>query len=437
VFNIFSKKQKTSTETRTVGVASRLFGWLFNADGVNNYLTIGSVYACIRMIADSVAMTPLKVYMQTKKGREPINNTLSKLLENPASNVTGFMWINTMLTQLVGWGNAYSVIVRENGVVKELLYIPTSSVSIQLTYELNDPFYYRVALSNNTFINVFPDDMLHFKNISLDGIVGESPIALHKTTFDTSHNQAQYADNFVKNGAGLSGIITTEKGLKREQVEQLKQDFKTAYMGSENAGSVPVLGDGMKFEQLKPISPQDADYVASKKLTKSEILEIFKVPPPLLGIIDATYSNTEQLALIYQRYTLTPIYEMIQQELKLKLLSSSQQNLIIEFMVDALLTTTAKDKVDVITKLTEKGVMTLNEARRRYNLIDEDGLNEVVLPLNSAPMTLHNKVLDPQIVAPTETVTPPEPDDDELRSLVHKLQSELGRLKKDFGQREP
>jgi len=432
MFNFFKKK----TEINAVSVSSTQWNIFFNKQP-SNKLAISSVYSCIRMISDSVAMTNINLYKKTDEGREEQESSnLALLLKKPSKYMTYFKWQNCMMVQLSGWGNSFSVIEYDRtGKQIGLIFIPTDNVSIKKTTSTSEPYYYIVVLSNGNTINVFPDEMIHYTNISLDGVTGLSPINLHANTLERSYNNSTSADNFVKNSAAMSGIITTDKKLKPEQITQLKEDFGSKYGGSENAGKIPVLGDGLNFTQLKPISPQDSEYINSSKLTDNQIMQIFKVPPPLLGVVDATYNNTEQLALIYQRYTLSPIYTMIEQELSLKLLSPvSTKNEYFEFNVDVLLNATAADKAEVITKLTEKGIMTLNEARRKYNLKDEDGLNEVVLPLNSAPLSLHEKVLTP--VPPPEPVQPMEQiikQEDEIKTLVHKLQSDIGRIKKDLG----
>lgn len=402
MFNLFKKKTKEKTEERNISISSVAWGF-FSGNTPSNYLRIGTVYACIRMLADSVAMTPLNLYKKDESGRDLLEeNPITKLINNPAPNVTRFQWENTMVGQLEGWGNAYSVIEFSGSIPVSLIYIPTQNVSIQETYNLDIPYFYRVTLANGRQIDVFPDEMIHYRNMTVDGHTGLSPIALHTSTFDRGYYEGEFATNFMKNGGSMSGIITTPKKLKAEQVKQLKKDFSTAYGGAENAGKTPVLADDMKYTQLQPISPADADYVRSKELTKAEIMEIFKVPPPLLGVVDATYNNTEQLALIYQRYTLSPIYTMIQQEMSLKLLTDS--NMYFEFEIDVLLNATANDKAEVITRLTEKGVITLNEARAKYNLKSIDGLDEVILPLNLAPMDLHKEVLTPQPIVVEEEV---------------------------------
>lgn len=447
MFDFLKKKTTPAVEKRNMSISSVAWG-IFTGKAPVDYLEIGTVYACIRMLSDSIAMTPLNVYKDGKNGRDQLeNNPLTALLERPAPNTTAYQWLNTMTAQLTGWGNAYSVIEWAGSVPKSLIYIPASRVSIQETTSVEAPYYYRVTMNDNSIINVFPDDMIHFRNITVDGYTGISPITLHASTFNRGYYEGEFATNFMKNGGSMSGIITTDKKLKPDQVQQLKTDFSTAYGGAENAGKTPVLADGMKYVQLKPVSPADADYVRSKELTKAEIMEIFKVPPPLLGVIDATYNNTEQLALIYQRYTLSPIYTMIQQEMTLKL--TTDDSIYLEFEIDVLLNATANDKAEVITKLTEKGIMTPNEARRKYNLKDMDGLNEVILPLNLAPLELHKEVLtpvEPEPVAPEPVAPDPEPeptDDDKdedailLERQLHKLQSEVGRIKKQLGNVTP
>lgn len=453
MFKFLRKKDPAPFEYRSMSVGSTFWN-IFSGTKVQNHISIGTVYACIRMISDSVAMTPLKVYEKGKDGRDELdNNPVSKVLRNPQPNKTFYQWANAMAGQFTGWGNAYSYIERDtNSDPLSLIYIPTSNVTVRETKINSEPYYYEVTLGDGSKLNVFPEDMIHWRNITLDGFTGLSPIGVHASTFDRGYYESEFVKQFMINGGNMSGIITSEKKLKTDQVEQLKKDFSNAYGGAENAGKIPVLSDGLKYDQLKPISPLDADYVNSKKLTKSEIMEIFKVPPPLLGVIDATYNNTEQLALIYQRYTLSPIYTMIEQEMTLKLVSSIKQGKIyLEFMSDALLNATAKDKAEVITKLTEKGIMTLNEGRRKYNLKDLDGLNQVVLPLNSAPLELHEKVLTPAPAPdlPAPAVEDPAPvtdenqnrgvtqDQEQITKMLHKMQSDIGRIKKQLGNSTP
>ncbi len=437
MFGIFRKKDTDNTEFRSMTVANTFWN-IIGGSKPTSQLSIGTVYACMRMISDSVAMTPLKVYQKGKDGRDELEDSpLAKLLRNPQPNTTSFQWLNAMIGQYSGWGNAYSVIEYENDIPVSLIFIPASSVSIQVTSIKSEPYYYQITMNDHSTINVFPEDMIHYRNITLDGYTGLSPIGLHASTFDRGFYEGEFATNFMKHSGGMSGIITTEKKLKTDQIDQLKKDFNSAYGGAKNAGKTPVLGDGMKYTQLTPIAPADADYVNSKKLTKAEIMEIFKVPPPLLGVIDATYNNTEQLALIYQRYTLSPIYTMIQQEMTLKLVSPSKQGKVhVEFMSDALLNATAKDKAEVITKLTEKGIYTLNEARAKYNLKSKEGLDDVVLPLNLAPLKLHEKVLTPDPVpdpAPVTKIKEDDPEDEEtLARTIHKMQSDIGRMKKQL-----
>lgn len=448
MFNFKRRKAKFKEATYVaVMTVKDMFDGIFASSArPSNYLSIGTVYSCIRMLSDSVAMTPVKVYKAGTSGRElQENHAITALLKKPAKNVTYFQWQNAMMGQLSGWGNGYSVIEYDGITPKSLIFIPTQNVMIQETFSDSEPYYYIVTLKSGKTINVFPDEMIHYRNITIDGFTGLSPIGLHAMTFDRAYYESQFATNFMKNGGSMSGIITTDKKLKKEQVETLKTDFASAYSGSENAGKTPVLGDGLQYTQLSPISPADADYVRSKQLTKSDIMEIFKVPPPLLGVMDTTYSNTEQLSLIYQRYTLAPLYTMIEQELSLKLIIGlSDIKTYAEFEADALLNATASDKAEVITKLTEKGVMTLNEARKKYNLKDIDGLDEVILPLNLAPMELHKEVLtpvEPPVPVVVEEPTPPkendEKEDEDLKMQIQKIKSELGRLKKDLGNVDP
>ena len=389
-------------------------------------LRIATAYACIRLLANSVSQTPLKDFLYTDNGKEIQENTgIATLLRNPAPNVTYNSFMTTMLTSMVGHGNAYAYIVRDSyNTAKELLYIPTERVGIQLLKQINNTHYYTVTLNNDTQINIYPEDMIHLKNITVDGFTGLSPIYYHSLTIETGAKSTDYVNNYMNNSSSISGVLETEQRLKQDAVKQIRDSFGHTYGGDGNAGKTAVLGDGMKFKQISPISPMDADYINVRKLNDNDIMRIYGVPPPMLGDISSTYANTEQLALIYQRFTLNPMFEAIQQELSLKLIPERNQgSRKLEFVPNLLKMATSRDKAETLAILKREGIMTPNEVREEYGYTKNDGGDEITLPLNIAGSKLHDEVLKPK----EDTQMPPAQS---LSKENSDLRAELGRMKK-------
>jgi HK97 family phage portal protein len=440
----FNKK----TETRSI-VASPSGGFFdleWTLGRKRDSLSLPTAYACIRLLANSVSQTEIRDLSKTANGKEHLSNSrLTKLLRNPAPNVTQFQFFSTMMTSLTGRGNAYAYIVRDdNQSPIELIFIPSESVGVFNTDSIDEPYYYRITLNDNSMLKVWPEDMIHLKNITIDGFNGINPIQEHSLTLDSSGKISEYINSFMGNASQISGVIEGEQKVKQETVTQIRENFGKIYGGASNSGKTAVLGDGFKYKQLKPISPLDADYIKSKQINDNDIMRIYGVPPPMIGQMDATYNNTEQLALIFQRQTLQPIFVSIQQELSLKLIPSRYQGVrMLEFTPNPLKMATARDKAETMALLKREGAITPNEVREEYGLIKIDGLDEITLPLNIAPLGLHKEVLIPVEPEPMETEVieedpqmQPEQSEDETREL-HKVKSELGRVKKLLANSKP
>ena len=313
----FMKKKQVEERGIVAAPAGGFYDILVNPFSAKEPLRIATAYACIRLLANSVSQTPLKDFLYSADGKKAQDSTqLTTLLRNPAPNVTYNSFMSTMLTSMVGHGNAYAYIVRDTyNTPKELLFIPDNRVNIQLVRQISNTHYYTVTLNDDTQLTVYPEDMVHFKNITIDGFTGLSPVYYHSLTIQVGAKATEYMNNFIENSAAISGVIESEARLKPDAIKAIRDSFGGTYGGAAKAGKTAVLGDGLKFKQITPVSPLDVDYINTRKLNDNDIMRIYGVPPPMLGDISSTYANTEQLALIYQRFTLNPMFEAIQQEL--------------------------------------------------------------------------------------------------------------------------
>jgi len=351
-----------------------LFGKKSN---LSNPEGIATLYSCVRLIANTIAQTP--IFHINKSQEIQTDSDLSILLKSPQPNNTFYFWLNNLTHDLVLNGNAYALIFEGN-----LLYIPSTNVQVFVTNNQEIPYYYQVSFSGNTH-TIYPEDIIHLKNISEDGYVGISPIQQHRKTLDSSYSMQDYTANFIENSSALSGLIKSTKPLNKEKFEEIRQGFRDNYGGSKNAGKTAILGDGLDFTPLKPTSPTDIDFINNYKLNKTLIAEIFNVPLSMLGTSDMSYNNAEQMSLSFQNYTINPILKQIEQELTLKLISSRSKDKLI-FMVDTLSLASSKEKADSLSLLVNTQIFTPNEARQKYGLPPIEGGNKLLQkePTNTA-----------------------------------------------------
>ena len=362
----------------------------------SNVEGISAVYACVKLLAQSIASTDL---IHRDNDREVLSSSLiSKRLKEPQKNQTWYSWMSSIAYDLVLKGNAYAIILDD-----ELLYVESEKVQVYLTNQQENPYYYQINHYGKSF-QLFPDSILHFKNISSDGIIGVNPIHTHSSTFNSSLAMQEYQTKFVDNSAQISGVLNITGVLKKETQLELKDNFSVKFGGSQNAGKIPVLPDNVEFKQLNRISPLDMDYINSAKLNKTQIAEIFQVPLSFLGT-EMTYNNAEVESLRFNNYTLQPLFKSIEQEMSLKLLDTQDSKL--EFIVDSIKMASTKEKSDSLSLLKNTGIITPNEARKHFGYPAIKGGDELTKEENLKGEALAQPKNTDDTNPTAEKITPP------------------------------
>lgn len=393
--------------------------WDWSYDAVNigpkGSYRLSSVYACIKLIADAIAATPLNLKRLT---RTEINGTdretftmqyqgqLALLARRPAKLYNRFTFWQTMISLLCGWGNAYALIVRNaSGQPMDLVPVHPQDVSVITIYQANPlageyTYNYQATVNGRTYSNIQPEDMIHLIMFSYDGIEGVSPIRLHRDTMSISDAQTKYGEAFYRTGAKITGVIESELKTSRGDSEEFVDWFNNLYTGSKG-GRVGYLPGGAKFKNVSAVNPIDAEFVNSRKLTRQEIAAIFRVPLYLLGDMErATWNNLSSLGEEFVRYTLTPHYTLIQDELNRKLIGNSNLN---QFVFDPtkLVAGNMADRFNSYSTAIQGGFMSRSEARLREGMAHVDELDEFWQPLNTGGADNDE---DPEAVEPTRSV---------------------------------
>ena len=441
MFN-FLKKADAPAKVEERAVTSASIDNIFSGGTTTSSVYgISTSYACIRLLANTVASTKLVHFETTTKGDEQLSQSrLSGLLKNPEPNVSYFQWMQNMTNQFTGQGNGFSIIIRENGTPIELLYVPEDQVSIYTTIDPNLPYYYQVSKMGKSF-RIFPEDMIHFRNMTTNGYTGLAPLSIHRLTFDAASSINDYNKTFMDNATNISGIITTDKNLNKETVEELRTNFGKKFGGATQAGKTPVLTNGMNYTQMKVISPLDADYIANRKMSKSDIAEIYGVPLGMVTNTESKYSNAEQESLNFQQMSIYPMYEMISQEMELKLIpkySRNKQKL--EFVPDKFKLTPSKERSETVSLLANTGIMTPNEARELYGLTKLPGGDELKKEETTQGQSIGTNTQAPKNTENTNPTPGTEAANNATRNFhldskediereIQKLKSQLGRIR--------
>jgi len=352
----------------------------------NSALQCTAVYACVRIIAESIASLPLHVYQYKDGGKEKaINHALYFLLHDaPNDEMTSFTFRETSVAHLLLWGNSYAQILRD-GLGRVIGLYPLMPNQMSVERDDDGKIYYRYTRNGGEksqdkkeFQIIFPaKDILHIHGLGFNGLIGFSPIAMARNAIGTTLAVEEFGAKFFENGARPSGILKHPGVLKNPQ--KLSESWQKIYGGSENVGKVPVLEEGVTFEKIS-IPPDDAQFIDSRKFQIAEIARIFRIPLHFLNELDrATFNNIEQQSLEYVKYTLTPWLVRWEQTLNKTLLLPSERNkYFIKFNVDGLLRGDYSSRVEGYCKLIQHGVMSINDVREFEDLnpvSDEEGGN--------------------------------------------------------------
>ena len=325
-----------------------------------------AVYACVKILAETIASLPLKLF---KKGKDGKNESaeqhplFSCLYEMPNDEMTSFEFRETMMTSLLLWGNAYARKIRKNGHVTELWYLKPNLMTVERDTQTGKIKYtYSDDITHQT-IEYRPDQIFHIKGLSLDGVKGLSPIAQAREAVGLSLATEEYGAKFFGNGARPGGVLEHPGILK--DPEKLRESWNKVYQGTRNSHKVAVLEEGMKYHTIG-IAPEDAQFLETRKYQVNEICRIFRVPPHLVGDLErATFSNIEHQSIEFVQHTIRPWLVRWEQAISRSLLDEKERLLYFaKFNVDGLMRGDYKSRMEGYAIGRQNGWLSINDIRR-------------------------------------------------------------------------
>lgn len=362
---------------------SFFFGSTTSGKTVNERTAIQTtaVYACVRILAETIASLPLHTYKYTENGKvKATEHSLYKILhDEPNPEMTSFVFRETLMGHLLLWGNAYSQIIRD-GRGKVIALYPL--MPDKVTVERNDKgeIYYVYTKEDKNYI-LRNEEMLHIPGLGFDGLVGYSPIAMAKNAIGMAIATEEYGAKFFANGANPGGVLEHPGVVKDPQ--RVRDSWNSVYQGSNNAHRVAVLEEGMKFQSIG-IPPEQAQFLETRKFQIEEICRIFRVPPHLVASLDkATFSNIESQSISFVVHTIRPWLVRLEQSFQRALfLPSEKENYFIRFTVEGLLRGDFASRTQGYSTAIQNGWMSPNDVRELENMnpipIEEGGSTYMV-----------------------------------------------------------
>lgn len=334
-----------------------------------------AVYACVRVLAESIASLPLHVYKYKGDGKEKaVEHSLYFLLhDSPNDEMTSFTFREIVMTHLLLWGNAYIQIIRNGkGEILQLFPLRPNEVTVERNDSGEIQYRYRRYNEENPNfkdvreIILTPSNLLHIAGLGFNGLIGFSPIAMARNAIGLSIACENFGSKFFANGACPLGILKTPTLVK--DPTKLQESWQSMY-GGENAGKIAVLEQGMEYETIS-IPPDDAQFLQTRKFQIAEIARIFRVPLHFLNELDrATFSNIEQQSLEFVIYSLMPYITRLEQAFNKSLfLSKELGKYFVKFNLSGLLRGDYASRVSGYCSLIQNGVLSINDVRELEDL---------------------------------------------------------------------
>lgn len=325
-----------------------------------------AVYACVKIIAESVASLPLHLFKKGKDGKNELaeqHPLFSCLYEIPNEEMTSFEFREMMMSALLLWGNAYARIIRRQGHVTELWYLKPQNMTVERdTITGKIKYTYTDDVTNETYVYK-PNQVFHLRGLSFDGVKGISPIAQAREAVGLALATEEYGAKFFGNGARPGGVLEHPGTLK--DPEKLRDSWNKVYQGTRNSHKVAVLEEGMKYHSIG-IAPEDAQFLETRKYQVNEICRMFRVPPHMVGDLErATFSNIEHQSIEFVQHTIRPWLVRWEQAISRLLLDDSERLLYFaKFNVDGLMRGDYKSRMEGYAVGRQNGWLSINDIRR-------------------------------------------------------------------------
>ncbi|BBB29369.1 phage portal protein [Neptunomonas japonica] len=358
-------------------------------------LQLTTVFACIRVLSESMGMLPCKLFEQTNNTRTPAtkHKLYSLLTIAPNNYMTAQEFWELLMVCLCLRGNFYAYKVKVMGEVVELLPIDPGRVSPKLgdNYE---PVY-TVTFKDGTTETLTQDDIWHVRTLTLDGLVGLNPVAYAREAIALGLATEEHGARMFKNGATPTGILQTANQLSEPAFNRVRDQFQENHQGMANSHKPMILEMGLDWKPIS-LNAEDSQFLETRKFQRDEICAIYRVPPHLVANLEkASFNNIEELGLSFVNYGLVSYMTRIESRINTGLLKPSDRGrYYAKFNAAALLRGNLKARFESYGQGINWGILSPNDCRELEDMNPREGGDLYLTPLNMTTQPESNNNAD-------------------------------------------
>ncbi|WP_353418124.1 phage portal protein (plasmid) [Staphylococcus delphini] len=376
-FNGFRRSNEVTVDRnflRTITESNGLGGLTWS--GITS-LKNSDVFTAIDIISKDIASTSIRFddYDSYLEDDKKILKLLNKR-PNPYLDAWHFKYI--IVANMLLNGNSYVEIVKNaNGEPVELYHMQNNAVSLE---QIDDKIKYNYIDERDGHVRLDTDDVLHFRMFSLDGFNGYSPLFSLANEVGISMGSKKFLDEFFKNGGTSTAILKYEDGrYSDEELKLIRQNFEKSQLRNNNG--LVMLDDTMSFDRLK-VPTEVLNFLNSYKFSTQQVAKAFGLPVSKLGI-ETVNTSLKDSGIEYYRSTLYPIFSMMNSEIEEKLFGQSPYEVTLDYDVARLIDSDPQVKLDRVTQLFTKKIITLDEARAQFGYKPVANGSEPLADLNT------------------------------------------------------
>jgi HK97 family phage portal protein len=362
---------------------------------VQTAMQLAAVWACVRLISETIATLPLQVYERDAKGGRTVarDHWLHTILhDQPNANMTAVEFWEALAAQLCLWGNAYCF--KTYAGTKIISLDPLKPNLMQVKTDLNGDLIYLYTTSKG--VKTYTEaEIWHIKGFGIDGLIGLSPVSYARNSLGSSISADEASGKVFSNGMRTGGALKMGQILKPDQRKEIRESLAPELAGTSNSGKLMVLEGGMEYQPLA-MNPDDAQMLQTRAFHVEEICRWFRVPPFMVGHSEKSTSwgtGLEQQMIGFLTFALRPYLSRIEQGIKKSLLLPAERTRFhAEFSLEGLMRADSAGRAALYASAAQNGWMTRNEIRELENWPAVDGGNELTVQSNLVPLSLLGKI---------------------------------------------
>ena len=419
------------------GIQSYVSSWAWTGKTISpdNAMEAPTVYACVRLISQTLARMPWQVLRNSADGASnDVTHPVWSLLNAEANeDCTSFLFRESQISDCLLYGNSFAFINRNPAGTPVGLERLRPDLVYMLRDASNQPFYqYWTGKADEKASEEIkqrkfrPYDILHIVGPSADTLLGECPIHRIRDLIGMELELQEFTSRFFSQNCRPAGVLSMPGRLSAEGANRLREAFNRVHSGAQGAGKIAILEEGLKFEAIST-NAKDSDLDSMKKFCRQQIAAAFNVPSHRVGDNDGvSYSSAEQANAVFVQSTLAGWAARLEQEVNRKLLKRGD-DVTTRISFDDLLRGDMSTRFSAYAVAVTNGILTPNEIRAREGLPAVEGGESIRLPLNTSTPTAAASAApalqDPASTPQPSDVVPASVDIEptELKSTVNPL----------------